>query len=189
MAIEDEVAAPTMDDLKKMETSLTSSMEKQMNELRDMIAQLMKAKDTAPPSTLGSPSPEDKEDKEGDGESQTESPPPKWPAPKKGKDGKEEFHEVPHWYSPNPPIPHPHINHRGDPPKILATSSFSQWKYLMKSHLNSSCIELWRIIEVGYKVIDPLNLTRREVVDCQLDATALHMLQQAVGEKDMPHIQ
>ena len=102
---------------------------------------------------------------------------------KQDKDGKEEYHEVPHWYSPNPTIPHPHINHRGDPPKISATSSFSQWQYLMKSHLNSSCIELWRIIEVGYKPVDPLNLTRREVVDFQLDATALHILQQVMGEK------
>jgi len=35
---------------------------------------------------------------------------------KKGN-GKGEHHmEPPPWYSPNPPIPHPHINNRGDPP-------------------------------------------------------------------------
>ena len=37
--------------------------------------------------------------------------------------------------------------------------------------------------------VDPLYLTRREVVDHQLDSTALHILQQAVGEKELPHIQ
>src|SRR5664279_3009220 len=189
MATDDETTvsgnAATMDDLKKMETSLNSSIETRMNELREMIAQLMKAKDTTPSSPIipESSSSDNKKDKEGGGEHKSETPPPK-----NDKDGKEEYHEVPHWYSPNPPIPHPHINHRGDPPKINA-SSFAQWQYLMKSHLNSSCIELWRIIEVGYKAIDPLNLTRREVVDCQLNAVALHMLQQAVGEKEMPHIQ
>jgi hypothetical protein len=37
--------------------------------------------------------------------------------------------------------------------------------------------------------VDPNNLTRREVVDSQLNATALHMIQIAVGSKDLPHIQ
>ena len=62
-------------------------------------------------------------------------------------------------------------------------------QYLMKSHLNNSCVELWRIIQVGYKPVDPNNLTRRKVVDHQLDSTALHVLQHAVGEKELPHIQ
>jgi hypothetical protein len=37
--------------------------------------------------------------------------------------------------------------------------------------------------------MDPNNMTRREVVDSQLNATALHMIQNAVGSKDLPHIQ
>jgi hypothetical protein len=37
--------------------------------------------------------------------------------------------------------------------------------------------------------VDPNNLTRREVVDSQLNATALHMIQIAIGSKDLPHIQ
>ena len=53
----------------------------------------------------------------------------------------------------------------------------------MKSHVNSASIELWRIIQPGFKAVDPANLTRREVVDTQLNATALHMLELAVGEK------
>ena len=65
----------------------------------------------------------------------------------------------------------------------------SQWKYVMKSHVCSSSIELWRIIQVGYKPHDPTNLTRIEVVEAQLDATALYMIQKAVGNKDMARIQ
>ena len=107
-------------------------------------------------------------------------------ASKKGS-GKEDYSEVPHLYSPDPPMPHPHINNRGDPPKLNA-SSFNQWKFLMKSHVCSSSIELWRIIEDGIHIGDPTNLTRREVVDSQLDAMALHMIQLGVGPKDMPHI-
>ena len=107
---------------------------------------------------------------------------------KKGN-GKGEHHmEPPPWYSPNPPIPHPHINNRGDPPKLSAFP-FGSWQFQMKSHVCSSSIKLWRIIEVGFKAVDPTNLTRREVVDSQLNATALHMIQQTVGPKDMPHIQ
>ena len=120
-------------------------MEAQMNGLREMIAQLMKAKETAPSTstTTETTAPENEEHKDGGGENQNgnEGSHTKPPLPKPDKDGKSGYHEVPHWYSPDPPIPHPHINHRGDPPKIDATS-FSQWQYLMKFHLNSSCIEL-----------------------------------------------
>jgi hypothetical protein len=55
--------------------------------------------------------------------------------------------------------------------------------------MRSSCIELWRIVEEGFKAVDPNNLTGREVVDSQLNATALHMIQIAFGSKDLPHIQ
>src|SRR3954468_12954153 len=59
----------------------------------------------------------------------------------------------------------------------------------MKSHVCSSSIELWKIIENGLQVGDPNNLTRREVVDSQLNATALHMIHLGVGTKYMPHIE
>src|SRR3954465_4039650 len=59
----------------------------------------------------------------------------------------------------------------------------------MKSHVRSSCIELWNIIEQGLYIGDPNNLTRREVVNSQLNATALHMIQQGLGTKDYPHIE
>ena len=59
----------------------------------------------------------------------------------------------------------------------------------MKSHVQSSSIELWSIIVNGLRVVNEDNMTRREVVDSQLDATAKHMIQLGVGPKDMPHIQ
>ena len=59
----------------------------------------------------------------------------------------------------------------------------------MKSHVQSSCIELLTFIENGLRVVNPSNLTRREVVDSHLDATAKHMIQLGVGPKDMPQIQ
>jgi hypothetical protein len=55
--------------------------------------------------------------------------------------------------------------------------------------MHSSCIELWRIVEEGFKAVDPNNLIRREVVDSQLNATALHIIQIVLGSKDLPHIQ
>ena len=55
--------------------------------------------------------------------------------------------------------------------------------------MNSACIDLWRIVQEGFHVHDPSNLTRREVVDKQLNATALHMIHVAVGEKHLAHIQ
>ena len=78
-----------------------------------------------------------------------------------GKGSKEEFHAVPPFYSPYPLIPHPHINNIGVPPMIDASSSFSKWKYLMRNYLRSSCNELWRVVQKGYKPFDPDNFTRR----------------------------
>ena len=59
----------------------------------------------------------------------------------------------------------------------------------MRSYVNSASIELWRIIEQGYQAADESNKTRREVVDCQLNATALDLIRDAVGEDHMSHIE
>src|SRR4051812_17553314 len=93
------------------------------------------------------------------------------------------------WYSPDPPIHHPHVNNRGDPPKLEESATFAQWQSLMRTHVCSYCIELWNIIEHGLFIGDPNNLTRREVVNSQLNDTALHMIQQGLGAKDYPHIE
>jgi hypothetical protein len=171
----------SVDEFKSLESSMTS-MTSQISELHEMIAQLMQAKTNSappPPEIPATPQVENVElgeegaDKGTDAKSCTKG------------DRKGEF---PHWYSPDPPVPHPHINNRVDPPKLDALN-FGQWQYQMISHMRSSCIKLWRIVEEGFKAVDPNNLMRREVVDSQLNATSLHMIQIAVGSKDLPHIQ
>src|SRR3954470_17980958 len=178
----------TMNDLKTLETTLVSSMEAKMEEMHQLIMRLSTST-ASPPSNSEATAPQSKEtgktnSKEnevvGDDTSKSSS-----SKKDRGKDG---YNEVSHVYSPDPPIPHPHIHNRGDPPKLSA-STFSQWQFFMKSHVCSSSIELWKIIENGLHVGNPNNLTRREVVDSQLNATALHMIQLGVGDKDMPHIQ
>ena len=60
----------SMDDLKKLETSLTSSMDAQMKELRSMMAQLLNANNApAPPSLEDNASATQVEEGEGSKES------------------------------------------------------------------------------------------------------------------------
>ena len=187
----------SMADLKTMETSLRSSMDTQFSEIRDMLAKLASTKppsDTLPliedplHSSSGD-SGDGSKKKEGDEETDTEIKNSS-PSTAKPKSGKPEYHEVSPLgvYSPDPLIPHPRINPLGPPPKLNALA-FTSWQHSMRSHVNSTSIELWRIIQVGYKAVDANNLTIREVVDAQLNATALNMIQHAVGTKDMPLIQ
>jgi hypothetical protein len=53
-------------------------------------------------------------------------------------------------YSPNLPIPMPHIVSQGLPP-TLESSCFANWHFLMQSHIHTSSTELWRIIKEGFK--------------------------------------
>jgi hypothetical protein len=58
----------------------------------------------------------------------------------------------------------------------------------MKSHISSSSTHLWRVIQNGFAPHDPLNLTKREEVDEQLNVTAKHLLQQAMSDTHAAHI-
>ena len=142
----------TTDDFKAFQESMKSSVATEMQQMREMITQLFAQNGAPPPSVEESISSEAEEAaakakaeaaakaaEECLGREETSDS----TKPKENKD----YKETP-WYSPNPPIPHPHINHRGDPPK-LSEHSFAQWQYLMKSHVQSSCIDLWTIIEKG----------------------------------------
>ena len=106
-------ATVSMEDFKKLETTVISSIEAQkaqMDALREMIAQLIPAKIAStspsledpktPPRDPASVSPE--EEKVGD-ETISDS------NPTKKNDGKKGYHNVDHKYSPDPIIPHPHI--------------------------------------------------------------------------------
>ena len=145
----------SMDDLKELETTLTSSMNAQLKELREMMTQLLNGSKPPASSFLEVNA---SAAQSGEGEGIIKDPPPKIDG------GKAEHHAVPFVYSPDPPILHPHINNRGEPPR-LNPSCFYNWQFLMRSNVKSASIELWRIIEVGFKAVDPNNMTRREAVD------------------------
>src|SRR5215216_3597830 len=105
----------TMEDLKNLETRLSSSL---VNEVKKMLEQLLKDKDGSSP-----PSPQ---------EELPSAPKGNTPVSPEGMvvgdkldntnsstrldGGKGEHRDS--WYSPDPPIPHPHVYNRGDPPKL-----------------------------------------------------------------------
>ena len=139
----DEDVPATMKDIKEMQTSLTSLMDPRMDKLRELLSKFASTK-AAPSasSPLGNNSSSEdvnveNEDEDG-GEGEHTEGEKKNTSPKEnpsfhGKGCKDEFHAVPPSYSPDPPIPHPHINNIGVPPKIDASSSFTQWQYLMRN--------------------------------------------------------
>ena len=184
----------SMADIKSLETTFTSSMNDmnvKFDELRDMLMKLTNAKvsETIPLEGISNSDEGDSEEGKKKNEKGLEtisgskpSPPP----PTKHEDGKEEYHNVPGWYPIDPPIT-TRINPIGPPPKLNALA-FASWQRSMKSHINSASIELWRIIEEGYKVADPSNVTRREFAEKQLNASALHMIELSVGESDKHYV-
>ena len=167
--------------------SLKSSMETKMDKLQEMILKLMEAKDiSSPPKTLSSEV--DKPENEEDGGKKKGVEQDKIDNPTKPPNGSGVYGAVPFPYSPDLPIPHPPIHLRGNPPKLNAYL-FTKWESSMRSYVNIASIELWRIIEQGYQDVDSSNKTRREIVDCQLNATALDLIRDAVGADDTSQVE
>jgi hypothetical protein len=79
----------------------------------------------------------------------------------------------------------PHLASCGPPPP-LDSSSFDNWQDNMRSHINFVSIELWRIIEQGFHPSskDLNNLQAWELIDKQLNASALHLIHMSLSEKD-----
>ncbi|KAK1616982.1 hypothetical protein QYE76_022499 [Lolium multiflorum] len=186
----------TLDDLKKLDSSIVSQMKAMMMELVSQkpnpsvdpkaSAEDLPPKDNSFPLVDFVAQAIKDPQKEGIGETGTST---------KGKDETPVaerlggYHEVPppSDYTVNVPIPMPHILSHGSPP-LLESNNFENWQFLMKSHVRSASNELWRIIEEGYSPRDPKNLTRRDVVDDQLNATAINMIHMVVTPKDRAHI-
>ncbi|KAK1682668.1 hypothetical protein QYE76_043516 [Lolium multiflorum] len=78
------------------------------------------------------------------------------------------------------------LGHRTAVPLWYRLVSSKLWRPLR--YLKRASTKLWRIIEEGYSQRDPKHLTRREVVDDQLNATAINMIHMAVTPKDRTHI-
>jgi hypothetical protein len=72
------------------------------------------------------------------------------------------------------------------PPPPLDASSFANWQDNMRSHINFVSIELWRIIEQGFHPSskDLKNLHPWELIDKELNASALHLIHMSLSEKD-----
>ncbi|KAK1668095.1 hypothetical protein QYE76_056254 [Lolium multiflorum] len=186
----------TLDDLKKLESSIVSQLKAMMMELitpkSNPIIDTKRGVDVSPPQvntfpcvgfverSTNSPREKDLEDVDTSSKGKDES-------PVTGQLRDDHAVSPPSDYVVNVPIPMPCILTHGLPP-LLEYNSFGDWKFLMRSHVRSASTELWRIIEEGYSPQDPMNLTRREVVDHQLNAIAIDMIHLAITPKDRAHI-
>jgi hypothetical protein len=107
-------------------------------------------------------------------------------SPKKG-DTPRGYSEIPHLtsYVSGRHIQMPHLASCGPSPP-LAAFSFANWQQNMCSHINFVSIELWRIIEQGFNPTskDLNNLLPWEIVDKQINASALHLIHMSLSEKD-----
>lgn len=46
----------------------------------------------------------------------------------------------------------------------------------MESHISNSLVALWKIMGHGFNPVDVGNLTPHEVIDQELNATAIHLI-------------
>lgn len=86
--------------------------------------------------------------------------------------------------APPPPYnPHHHLLppmfNQGDP-TMLTSTNYVDWFHTMKTHFKSTSTELWRIVDEGYYVHDPKNMSPREYVDNQLNEHAIGIIQKAL---------
>ena len=71
---------------------------------------------------------------------------------------KEKANEFGFLYNNAPNVQHPHVNNLGKPP-LVDRARFTNWKVSMKSHMCSSSMQIWRVVEKGYYPKDIENLT------------------------------
>jgi hypothetical protein len=187
----------TLDDLKKLESSIVSQLKAMMMELitpqPNPIIDTSRGVNVSPSQVDSFPCVEIVEQstnshREKDLENVDTSSKGKDESPVAGK--LIDIHAVfsPSDYAFKFPIPMPCNLPHGSPPLLLDYNRFGDWKFLMRSHMRSASTELWRIIEEGYSPRDRMNLTRREVVDNQLNAIAINMIHLAITPKDRAHI-
>jgi hypothetical protein len=88
-------------------------------------------------------------------------------------------HAMPYEY-PIQQVLMPHMNPSSSDPPKLDEFNYSYWKSYMHSHLRSVCVELWGIVENGYKPVDEKSMTTKEQTECQLNSTTLDKIRQSV---------
>ena len=104
-------------------------------------------------------------------------------SPSHNKNGMGTFASVPPPSAYGGPVPTLHINNLGPPPKLVK-GDFANWVFCIKSHLNHSSTNLWRIIKQGFYPHDPNNLIPREEAYNQYNHSAWFILQSAIT----PHV-
>ena len=148
-----ELTSITRDDLNEAMASLKTSM---TTEVKSMLKELLEGlKSTPNPLLVVNPTASESEAnscKEATKGTQTYSP--------HNKNGTGTFASVPPPPVYGGPVPTLRINHLGPPPKLVK-GDFANWFFRIKSHLNHSSTNLWRIIEQGFYPHDPNNLTPR----------------------------
>ena len=135
----------SMDDF----NSLRSSMEAQMESMRKMISELLTPVPPMAPAVEvkvtgvleeggASVLPSSTKPVNGDNSTAIKSP----IASPRGTSGGESYNRVaPPFLSPDIPVPHPHMNIRGGPPKFNV-KDFDTWKFEFRSHVCSASNEL-----------------------------------------------
>ena len=150
--------AVTVNDLNKVEAEFKSSMAAQMDEFRNMFLDLKQRINSRPPHIA----PEESDLLTTAAKAKAAFTAVETPVeddPNKNKNasscsqntnGTGAYSSVPPFQSPDPPIPHHHINNIGEPPKINVID-FERWQSEFRSYMCRSCNELWRIVEKGFR--------------------------------------
>ena len=88
------------------------------------------------------------------------------------------------WENPTPKLVEPKYNFNGNPPVLIETTNFLDWKSLMADYLRFVCEPMWNLIDSGngYHPVDPSNLTPREVFDRHLNLAAIGFLKRGMDE-------
>lgn len=160
-----------MDLMQQQLNDMAKKSEERMSRLEELLNKLVEK----PTSSQGESAPLD--------ENGNPIAPSKDPENSTNKD-KPEFSYL---YNNSPNVQLPHINNLGKPP-LVDRARFTNWKASMKSHMCSSSMQIWRVVEKGFYPKDLENLTSSEVIDQQLDANAMHMLENAMVNEGVEHI-
>jgi hypothetical protein len=175
----------TKGDLNNIMTRMDAMMAAMESQKSQLDALTSGTSSTTPPTPVDT-SDKDKpslneKDPDKDGNENNEDP------PKKDDTSQGHSTEIPHptSYVSGRHLQMPHLASCGPPPPLDA-SSFANWQDNMRSHINFVSIELWRIIEQGYRPTskDLSNLLPWEQIDKQLNASALHLIHMSLTEKD-----
>ena len=87
------------------------------------------------------------------------------------------------WLYARPQVEKPTYKPQGNPPLLDDTTDFPLWRVAMQDHLRYGNDEMLEILEYGYQVVDPKNLTQREVYEKNLNDTAIMCTRKGMTDK------